>query len=104
MVHRQVIGATSYVFGDLRELLAKATPPRAGDRLAGVAAESAEQMVAARMALANVPLKQFLHEAVIPYDDHEVTRLIVDSHDGPSFSAISALTVGGFRGLPVSDA
>ena len=60
MVYRQVIGATSYVFDDLRELLAKATPPRSGDRLAGVAAGSAEEMIAARMALANVPLKQFL--------------------------------------------
>ena len=75
MIYRQVIGATSYLFGDLRELLAKATPPRSGDRLAGVAAENAEEMIAARMALANVPLKQFLNEAVIPYEDDEVTRL-----------------------------
>ena len=60
MVYRQAIDATSYVFDDLRDLLAKATPPRSGDRLAGVAADSAEQMIAARMALANVPLKQFL--------------------------------------------
>ena len=87
MVYRQVIGATSYAFGDLRDLLAKATPPRSGDRLAGVAAESAEQMIAARMALADVPLKQFLNEAVIPYEDDEVTRLIVDSHDGAGFAA-----------------
>ena len=85
MVYRQVIDATCYVFDDLRDLLAKATPPRSGDRLAGIAAESAEQMVAARMALANVPLKQFLNEAVIPYEDDEVTRLIVDSHDAAGF-------------------
>jgi len=104
MVYRHAIDATTYTFGDLRDLLAKATPPRSGDRLAGVAAESAEQMVAARMALANVPLKQFLNEAVIPYDDDEVTRLIVDSHDGPSFAAISSLTVGGFRDWLLSDA
>jgi ethanolamine ammonia-lyase large subunit len=104
MVYRHAIDATTYTFGDLRDLLAKATPPRSGDRLAGVAAESAEQMVAARMALANVPLKQFLNEAVIPYDDDEVTRLIVDSHDASSFAAISSLTVGGFRDWLLSDA
>jgi len=104
MVHRQVIGATSYVFGDLRELLAKATPPRSGDRLAGVAAESAEQMIAARMALAEVPLKQFLNEAVIPYEDDEVTRLILDSHAALAFAPIASLTVGGFRDWLLSDA
>jgi len=104
MVYRQVIGATSYVFDDLRELLAKATPPRSGDRLAGVAAGSAEEMIAARMALANVPLKQFLNEAVIPYEDDEVTRLIVDSHEARAFAPISSLTVGGFRDWLLSDA
>ena len=104
MVYRQIIGATSYVFADLRELLAKATPPRSGDRLAGVAAESAEQMIAARMALADVPLKQFLNEAVIPYEDDEVTRLILDSHAAPAFAPISSLTVGGFRDWLLSDA
>ena len=104
MVHRQVIGATSYVFGDLRELLAKATPPRSGDRLAGIAAESAEQMIAARMALAEVPLKQFLNEAVIPYEDDEVTRLILDSHAAQAFAPIASLTVGGFRDWLLSDA
>jgi ethanolamine ammonia-lyase large subunit len=103
MVYRQAIDATSYVFDDLRDLLAKATPPRSGDRLAGVAADSAEQMIAARMALANVPLKQFLNEAVVPYEDDEVTRLIVDSHDAPSFAVVSTLTVGGFRDWLLSD-
>jgi ethanolamine ammonia-lyase large subunit len=104
MVYRHAIDATTYTFGDLRDLLAKATPPRSGDRLAGVAAESAEQMVAARMALADVPLQQFLNEAVIPYEEDEVTRLILDSHDGPSFAAISPLTVGEFRDWLLSDA
>ena len=104
MVYRQIIDATSYVFDDLRDLLAKATPPRSGDRLAGIAADSAEQMVAARMALANVPLRQFLNETVIPYEDDEVTRLIVDSHDAQNFAAISALTVGSFRDWLLSDA
>src|SRR5438045_7892753 len=97
MVYRQVIDATAYAFDDLRDLLAKATPPRSGDRLAGIAAESAEQMVAARMALANVPLKQFLNETVIPYEDDEVTRLILDTHEVPAFAAVSSLTVGAFR-------
>jgi ethanolamine ammonia-lyase large subunit len=103
MVYRQAIDATSYVFDDLRDLLARATPPRSGDRLAGVAADSAEQMVAARMALANVPLKQFLTETVVPYEDDEVTRLIVDTHDVAGFAAISSLTVGGFRDWLLSD-
>jgi ethanolamine ammonia-lyase large subunit len=104
MVYRHAIDATTYTFGDLRDLLAKATPPRSGDRLAGVAAESAEQMVAARMALADVPLRQFLNEAVIPYEDDEVTRLILDTHDGAGFAAISSLTVGEFRDWLLSDA
>src|SRR4029077_13989925 len=103
MVYRQAIDATSYLFEDLRDLLAKATPPRSGDRLAGVAADSAEQMIAARMALADVPLKLFLDEAVVPYEDDEVTRLIVDTHDVSGFAAISALTVGGFRDCLLSD-
>ncbi len=104
MVYRHIIDATSYVFGDLRDLLAKATPPRSGDRLAGIAADSAQQMIAARIALADVPLKQFLQETVIGYDEDEVTRLIVDSHDAQAFSAISSLTVGSFRDWLLSDA
>ena len=104
MVYRHAIDSTIYVFDDLRDLLAKATPPRSGDRLAGIAADSAEQMIAARIALADVPLKQFLHETVIPYEDDEVTRLIVDTHDPSAFAAISSLTVGAFRDWLLSDA
>jgi ethanolamine ammonia-lyase large subunit len=104
MVYRQTVDATAYVFDDLRDLLAKATPPRSGDRLAGIAADSAAQMIAARMALADVPLKQFLNEAIVPYEDDEVTRLIVDSHDAAGFAAIASLTVGGFRDWLLSDA
>ena len=92
MVYRHTIDATSYAFENLRDLLAKATPRRSGDRLAGIAADSAEQMIAARIALSDVPLKQFLHETVIPYEDDEVTRLIVDTHDSSAFAAISSLT------------
>ena len=104
MIYRHAIDATLYVFDDLRDLLAKATPPRSGDRLAGVAAESAAQMIAARIALSDVPLKQFLQETVVPYEDDEVTRLIVDSHDAAAFAAISSLTVGAFRDWLLSDA
>jgi ethanolamine ammonia-lyase large subunit len=104
MIYRHTIDATGYVFADLRDLLAKATPPRSGDRLAGVAAESAAQMIAARLVLADVPLKQFLHETVIPYEEDEVTRLIVDSHDLQAFAGVSSLTVGSFRDWLLSDA
>jgi ethanolamine ammonia-lyase large subunit len=104
MVYRHAIDATTYVFNDLRDLLAKATPLRSGDRLAGIAADSAEQMIAARIALADVPLKQFLHEAVVAYEDDEITRLIIDTHDKSAFAAISSLTVGSFRDWLLSDA
>jgi ethanolamine ammonia-lyase large subunit len=104
MVFRHTIDASSYVFDDLRDLLAKATPARSGDRLAGIAADSAEEMIAARMALADVPLTRFLQEAVIPYEDDEVTRLIIDGHDAVAFGPIASLTVGGFRDFLLSDA
>jgi ethanolamine ammonia-lyase large subunit len=104
MVYRHTIDTTTHVFDDLRDLLAKATPPRSGDRLAGIAAESAEQMVAARMALADVPLTQFLQEAVVPYEEDEVTRLILDGHDMAAFAPIASLTVGSFRDFLLSDA
>ncbi|MGY3483555.1 ethanolamine ammonia-lyase large subunit [Bradyrhizobium sp. USDA 4011] len=104
MLYRHTIDATSYAFDDLRILLAKASPPRSGDRLAGIAADSAAQMIAARLALANVPLKQFLDEPIIPYEDDEVTRLILDSHDVAGFLPVSSLTVGDFRDWLLSDA
>src|SRR5690349_2523431 len=104
MAYRHTIDATSYVFADLRELLAKATPPRSGDRLAGIAADRAEEMIAARMALADTPLTQFLQETVIPYEDDEVTRLIIDGHDAQAFAPVASQTVGGFRDFLLSDA
>jgi ethanolamine ammonia-lyase large subunit len=103
-ISRHTIDATSYAFDDLRILLARASPPRSGDRLAGIAADSAAEMIAARLALADVPLKQFLDEPVIPYEDDEVTRLILDSHDVAAFLPVSSLTVGGFRDWLLSDA
>ena len=86
-----------YEFADLKTLLAKATPARSGDYLAGVAATSAQERVAAQMALANVPLKTFLNEALIPYETDEVTRLILDTHNAQAFAPVSHLTVGDFR-------
>ncbi len=97
MPFRQQIGYTAYVFPTLADLLAKASPPRAGDRLAGLAAATAEENVAAKLALANVPLKSILAEPVIPYEDDDVTRLILDTHDIKAFADISSLTVGEFR-------
>ena len=93
----QSVGGTRYVFADLRRLLACATPFRSGDGLAGIAAESAAQRVAAQRALADLPLRHFLNEAVIPYEADDVTRLIIDSHDAAAFAPIAHLTVGGFR-------
>lgn len=91
------VGGQTWRFADLKELLAKATPARSGDVLAGVAAGSDVERVAAQMALAEVPLKHFLSEAVISYEADEVTRLILDSHDAQAFAPVAHLTVGGFR-------
>lgn len=97
MPFRQRVQDTTYMFPSLVELMAKASPPRAGDRLAGIAAASAEENVAARLALADVPLKQILAEPLVPYDEDDVTRLILDGHDARAFLSISTLTVGEFR-------
>jgi len=94
----------SYRFSDLKELMGKATPPRSGDVLAGVAARSAEENVAAKMALADVPLKQFLTEVLVPYENCDVTRLIIDRHDVAAFAPVSHMTVGGFRDWLLSEA
>jgi len=104
MVFRRSLGGTHWTFATLADLLAKATPPRSGDRLAGIAAESAEQAVAARMALADLPLRSFLEQPLIPYETDEVTRLILDSHDAAAFAPVSSLTVGEFRDWLLSEA
>lgn len=93
----------TYTFDSLRDLMAKASPARSGDDLAGISAHSMEERVAAKMCLADVPLKRFLEEQLIPYEDDEVTRLIVDSHDSEAFSRISSLTVGDFRNWLLND-
>ncbi|MBO1075352.1 ethanolamine ammonia-lyase subunit EutB [Roseomonas marmotae] len=86
-----------HVFRDLADLLAKASPRRSGDEMAGLAAESDAQRVAARAVLADLPLTRFLEEPLIPYELDEVTRLIMDSHDADAFAPIRHLTVGGLR-------
>ncbi|WP_454732550.1 MULTISPECIES: ethanolamine ammonia-lyase subunit EutB [Cupriavidus] len=97
MAFTHTVGARRHLFADLKTLLAKASPARSGDYLAGVAAASEEERMAARMALAEVPLAHFLREALVPYEDDEVTRLILDRHDREAFREIAALTVGDFR-------
>jgi len=90
-MHAVAIEGTLYAFPDLRDLMAKASPPRSGDRLAGIAAQSAAERVAAQMALADLPLATFLDEVVVPYENDEVTRLIIDDHDAAAFAPIAHL-------------
>ncbi|MDI6652835.1 ethanolamine ammonia-lyase subunit EutB [Gluconobacter japonicus] len=92
-----------YTFGDLKTLMAKASPARSGDELAGLSASSDAQRIAARYALADLPLRTFLHETLIPYEADDVTRLIVDTHDAQAFSPVASMTVGGFRDWLLSD-
>ncbi|HET6246515.1 MAG TPA: ethanolamine ammonia-lyase subunit EutB [Tepidisphaeraceae bacterium] len=87
----------SHGFADLKDLLAKASPPRSGDCLAEIAAANARERAAAQTLLANVPLRRFLDEPIVPYEDDEITRLIVDSHDAQAFAPLADLTVGQFR-------
>src|SRR5574343_1115048 len=103
-MYQITIGPRRYPFADLKTLLARASPLRSGDLLAGVAAASAEERVAARYCLADVPLRDFLQHAIIPYEEDEVTRLIIDSHDAAAFAPVAHLTLGGFRDWLLSDA
>ncbi len=96
-VFRATLRGTTHTFPDLRTLLAKATPARSGDELAGLAAANAVERVTAQHALADVPLTQFLTEPVVPYETDEVTRLILDTHDRTAFAPVADLTVGAFR-------
>ena len=97
MTYKHTIGGRTWRFDNLKTLLAKASPARSGDELAGISAASEEERIAARMALAELPLKRFLEEGLIPYESDEVTRLIFDAHDADVFAEISHLTVGDFR-------
>ncbi|KJV06807.1 ethanolamine ammonia-lyase subunit EutB [Methylocucumis oryzae] len=102
-MYKAHIAHIAYQFNDLRTVMAKATPARSGDYLAGIAAESHLERVAAQQVLADVPLKRFLTEALIPYESDEVTRLIIDQHDANAFKPISHLTVGDFRNWLLSE-
>jgi ethanolamine ammonia-lyase large subunit len=103
MIFAHAIGSTRYTFDSLRTLLARATPLRSGDVLAGVAAGSAEERVAAQFALADAPLAHFLEEQIVAYEEDEVTRLIMDTHDATAFAPVRSLTVGELRDWLLSD-
>jgi ethanolamine ammonia-lyase large subunit len=103
MRYAETIGSRTYRFDDLRALLAKASPLRSGDQLAGLCAATEEERVAARMALAQLPLRAFLNEALVPYEDDEVTRMIIDDHSAAAFAEISHLSVGDFRNWLLAD-
>lgn len=102
-MYKTVVSRKTYQFKNLKVLMAKATPLRSGDILAGVAAKTQEERVAAQMALSEVPLKRFLEEELIPYEKDEVTRLILDSHESQAFQPIANLTVGEFREYLLSE-
>src|SRR6478735_685331 len=97
MTYRQQVSGVTFTFDGLVELMAKATPLRSGDELAGCAAEHDAERAAAAWVLADLPLSTFLAEEVVPYETDDVTRLIIDTHDREAFSPVSHLTVGGFR-------
>jgi ethanolamine ammonia-lyase large subunit len=103
MAYSATLGGERFAFRDLKQVLACASPLRSGDELAGLAAESAAQRMAARLVLADLPLDRFLHEALVPYEEDEVTRLIIDRHDAAAFAPVAHLTVGGFRDWLLSD-
>lgn len=103
MAYAHAVGATRYTWEALRELLARASPYRSGDALAGLAAADATERVAAQMALAEVPLRAFLDEPAVPYEADEVTRLILDAHDPAAFAPVAHLTVGGLRDWLLGD-
>src|SRR5437868_14378775 len=95
------VAGRGYRFADLREVMAKATPLRSGDCLAGLAAADARERAAAQVVLAEVPLQRFIEEPLVPYEQDEVTRLIIDGHDAKAFEPVRDLTVGQFREWPL---
>src|SRR6516165_1172932 len=103
-MYSATVAGKRYTFPDIAALLAKASPLRSGDVLAGIAAESDEERVAAQFALADVPIQILLTQHVVAYEADEVTRLIIDAHDRTAFAPIAHLTVGGLRDWLLSDA
>ena len=98
------IGTESFCFDDLKQVMAMASPARSGDYLAGVGAATVQQRMAARHVLADTPLAQFLTEALVPYEDDNITRLAIDTHDAAAFAPVAHLTVGAFRDWLLSEA
>ena len=103
MAYAHTVGGVRYTFDSLAQLLARATPARSGDQLAGICAATAQERIAAQMALADLPLRQFLNEAIVPYETDEVTRLILDTHQPTAFAPIASFTVGDLRDWLLSD-
>lgn len=97
MPYRIILDSERYNFAHLRHVLACASPARSGDELAGLAAADPVERMAARHVLADIPLRDFLNDVPVPYEDDEVTRLIVDTHDAASFAPVAHMTVGQFR-------
>ena len=95
--YRCSLGGVTHSFPDLRTLMARASPAKSGDQLAGIAAQTEQERVAARLALAELPLSEFLREPLVPYETDEVTRLILDGHDSDAFRSVQDLSVGQFR-------
>jgi ethanolamine ammonia-lyase large subunit len=104
MRYRTTLAQQVFAFDDLRQVMACASPARSGDYLAGIGAATAQQRMAARHVLADTPLTQFLNEALVPYEEDNITRLIMDTHDSAAFAPVAALTVGALRNWLLSDA
>ncbi len=102
-MYKYTVRNHTYLFNDLKTLLAKATPYRSGDALAGLCADSYEERIAAQICLADTPLQRFLNEAVIPYETDDITRLIIDTHDTSAFHIIASFTIGELRDWLLSD-
>ncbi len=102
-MYKQALDTITYSFRDLKDLLAKASPARSGDDLAEIGATSYQERIAAQYCLSELPLDRFLNEALIPYEDDEVTRLIIDTHNKDSFGSISGWTVGQLRDWLLSE-
>ncbi|WP_431276015.1 ethanolamine ammonia-lyase subunit EutB [Variovorax ureilyticus] len=103
MRYRTTIDSHVFEFADLKQVMACASPARSGDYLAQIAADTAQQRLAARHVLAETPLTQFLNEALVPYEEDNVTQLIIDSHDAQAFAPVAHLTVGDFRNWLLSE-
>jgi len=96
MIYQHTVGNFNFIFQDLKTVLAKASPEKSGDQMAGFAARNEQESIAAKLVLANIPLSQFLKEEIIPAETTAVSRLILDEFDSQAFQSVAHLTVGGF--------